>query len=61
MSDKLNSFITNMGVLCETWIVTYNQFISHGMEHKVALEHTQSFMKAFMDSASGFKGGDSNV
>lgn len=58
MSDKISDFISNMGVLCETWIVTYNQFISHGMEHKDALEHTQSFMKAFMESANGNKGGD---
>lgn len=58
MSDNLNKFISNMGILCETWLVTYNQFISHGLEHKVALEHTQSFMKAFMESSTGNKGGD---
>lgn len=59
MNDKINNYISNMGALCETWIIIYNQFLSHGMEHKVALEHTQSFMKAFMESASnGNKGGD---
>ena len=58
MSDNVNKFISNIGVLCETWIVTYNQFLSHGMEHKVALEHTQAFMKAFMESANGNKGDD---
>lgn len=58
MSDNINKFISNMGILCETWLVTYNQFLSHGLEHKAALEHTQSFMKAFMESSTGNKGGD---
>ena len=58
MSDNVNNFINNMGVLCETWLVAYNQFLAHGVEHKVALEHTQAFMKSFMDSANGNKGGD---
>ena len=53
MLENVNNFINNMGVLCETWIVTYNQFISHGMEHKAALEHTQAFMESFMKSANG--------
>lgn len=56
MSDNINKFISNMGVLCETWLVVYNQFLSHGMEHKIALEHTQAFMKSFMESANGNKG-----
>lgn len=58
MNDEINKFINNMGILCETWIVAYKQFINHGMDHKSALEHTQAFMKAFMDSANGNKGGE---
>ena len=58
MSDNLNRFISNMGVICETWLVAYNQFLAHGMEHKAALEHTQAFMKSFMESANGNKVGD---
>lgn len=56
--SNVNNFINNMGVLCETWLVTYNQFLSHGLEHKAALDHTQAFMKSFMDSANGNKGGN---
>ena len=58
MNDKMNNFINNMGLLCETWLLTYHQFINHGLEHKAALEHTQSFMKTFMESANGNKGGN---
>lgn len=58
MSEGLNKFINNMGVICETWLIAYNQFLAHGMEHKAALEHTQAFMKSFMESANGNKGGD---
>lgn len=58
MNNNVNNFISNMGVLCETWLVAYNQFLSHGMEHKAALEHTQAFMKSFMESAGGTKGAE---
>lgn len=56
MNDDINKFISNMGILCETWLVAYNQFLSHGMEHKAALEHTQAFMKSFMGSVNDNKG-----
>ena len=49
--DKLNSFINNVGVLCETWSVVYSNFISQGLEAKDALMHTQGFMSAFIASA----------
>ena len=58
MNENVNKFINNMGVICETWLVAYNQFLAHGMEHQAALEHTQAFMKSFMESANGNKGGD---
>lgn len=58
MNDGVNNFINNMGTLCETWIVVYNQFIAHGMDHKVALEHTQAFMTSFMNSINDNKGGN---
>ena len=58
MNDKLNNFISNMGVLCETWLVTYNQFIAHGLEHKAAIEHTKSFMSTFIKSFNENKGSE---
>lgn len=58
MNENVNKFFSNMGVICETWLVVYNQFLGHGLDHKAALEHTQAFMKSFMDSAHGNKGGD---
>lgn len=57
MNDSFKSFMNNMGVLCETWIVTYNNFIQRGLDHKTALEHTKAFMASFMDYATKSNGG----
>ena len=57
MNDKLNSFMTNLGVLCETWTMIYQKFVSQGMSEKEALAHTQGFMQAFMGGAMNYDGG----
>lgn len=58
MNEKVNEYITNVGLLCETWVITYNNFIQRGFSHKVALEHTKAFMSAFMESSVKNNGGD---
>lgn len=58
MSDNLKSFMNNMGVLCETWVVTYNNFIKCGMDHKTALEHTKAFMASFFEYSTKTNGGN---
>ena len=58
MSKNVNTFISNMGALCEMWLITYKQFVDHGLDHKAALEHTQSVMTSFMQATYGNKGGD---
>ena len=55
--DKLKNFMSSMGVLCETWTVVYNNFISQGMNAKDAMVHTQGFMSAFMAGALQNNGG----
>lgn len=57
MTNKLDSFLTNIGVLCETWTIVYKNFIGQGMEVKDALAHTQSFMTAFMNGMVNHEGG----
>lgn len=57
MDDKLKSFITNVGVLCETWTVAYKSFIAQGMNPKDAMIHTQGFMSAFIAGAIQSNGG----
>ena len=57
MDNKLKNFIANMGMLCETWTVVYNSFISQGMSAKDALTHTQAFMSSFMASIPQIGGG----
>ena len=55
--DKLKTFVANLGVMCETWTVVYNSFISQGMNAKDAMTHTQGFMSAFMASSMQNNGG----
>lgn len=57
MNDKLNTFITSLGVLCETWAIVYKNFLSQGMDTKDAMAHTQGFMTAFMAAATDHDGG----
>lgn len=57
MNDGLKNFMNNMGILYETWIVTYDGFIQRGMDHKTALEHTKAFMSAFFEYITKFNGG----
>lgn len=52
MDDQLKSFINNLGVLCETWTVVYQSFLSQGLSHSDAMVHTQGFMTAFISSGS---------
>lgn len=57
MSDKLKGFMNNMGLLCETWIIIYNNFVQRGFEHKDAVEHTKAFMSSFMEYTAKNGGG----
>ena len=57
MNEKLNSFITNLGVLCETWSIVYKNFLAQGMGAKEALLHTQSFMTTFITGITNNDGG----
>lgn len=58
MNEKLNSFITSLGVLCETWTLVYKNFVSQGMDVKEAMAHTQGFMAAFMAASTQNNSGD---
>lgn len=57
MNNNLKNFVNNMGVLCETWTLTYNNFLSQGMDAKDAMMHTQGFMSAFIATAMQTSGG----
>ena len=61
MNNNLKSFIDNVGLLCEVWLLTYNKFISQGLNQKDALTHTQGFMTTFIDSMMNYGGGKTNV
>ena len=57
MNDALKSFVTNVGIMCETWMVAYNSFLKQGLDPKDAMTHTQGFMSAFIASAMQNSGG----
>ena len=48
MNEGTKKFINDLGILCEQWIVTYKQFIDHGMDPKEALVHTREFTAALI-------------
>ena len=56
-NEKLSSFITNIGIMCETWTLAYKNFINQGMSPKDAMTHTQGFMTAFIAGTSQNGGG----
>lgn len=60
-NDGLKSFISNVGVLCETWTVIYTKFKAQGMNDKDALMHTQSFMGALISSTGQNNGGKNEM
>lgn len=49
MQDGLKSFVTNIGILCETWVVVYNNFTKLGLDSKEALAHTKEFMSSVVN------------
>ena len=49
MQDGLKSFMTNLGVLCETWMIVYNNFLGLGLNAKDALNHTKEFMNSIVN------------
>jgi hypothetical protein len=52
MNEQLNTFLTSIGALCETWTVVYQSFLNQGLSHSDAMAHTQGFMTAFISSGS---------
>lgn len=58
--DKVKSFITGVGALCETWTIVYRTFIEKGMNAKDAMLHTREFMTAFITSTLQTNGGKEN-
>lgn len=53
MPERVKEFIKGIGILTETWMVTYNSFTAQGLDHTKALEHTKIFMTAFISSMLG--------
>lgn len=58
MNDNFKNFVNNMGVLCETWTLTYRNFLSQGMDEKEAMVHTQGFMTSLIAATTQIGGGN---
>ena len=57
MNNQLKDFINGIGQLCEVWTIVYRSFVSQGMDPKDAIQHTQAFMTATMNSNLGKQNG----
>ena len=58
MNDSFKDFITNIGILCETWTIAYQKFIAMGLDHATAIEHTKELIATIM--AASRNNGDNN-
>lgn len=50
MNDKMLDFIKTIGVISETWGVTYKSFLNQGFTPSDALIHTKLLIGTMMDS-----------
>ncbi len=50
MNDKMLDFIKTIGVISETWGVTYKSFLNQGFEPSDALIHTKLLIGTMMES-----------
>jgi hypothetical protein len=50
MNDKMLDFIKTIGVISETWGVTYKSFLNQGFEPNDALIHTKLLIETMMES-----------
>lgn len=50
MKPNLEAFIASIGILCETWTITYRHFRKMGLKKKEALTHTRGFMTSYISS-----------
>lgn len=55
-NDNLRDFINGIGLICETWSMTYTKFIEMGYTHEAALDHTKGVMTTFLAAFPGAGG-----
>lgn len=50
MNDKMAEFIKTIGVMSETWGLTYKSFLNQGFTPSESLIHTKMLISTMMDS-----------
>lgn len=50
MNERAMTYIKNLGVMVETWVVVYSNFIKQGFTESDALAHTRVFMESVVVS-----------
>lgn len=60
MNEKLKEFINGIGVMCETWMITYNNFVKMGLSQNDALLHTKHMTTVILEHMTN-KDGTKNV
>ena len=49
-NDQVNAIIQGISICTELWTITYNGFVSQGLNDQDALIHTRAFMSIMLDS-----------
>lgn len=56
-NEMVKQLIQGIGLMTEIWTMTYNGFVSQGLSHNKAIEHTKAFMSIMVASigSNGFE------
>ena len=57
-NEMVKHLIQGIGLMTEIWTMTYNGFISQGLPHDKAIEHTKAFMSSMVISTINSIGND---
>lgn len=55
-NNQLNDLIKGLGMMCELWIITYQNFKAQKLSEEEAMKHTAAFMSIMIESFKGNAG-----
>lgn len=50
--DKMNEFMTGLGLITELWLAIYGSLTSRGVPHEEAIEHTKALISVYLGWAN---------
>lgn len=52
-NNQITELIKGIGMMCELWTITYQNFKSQKLSEEEAIKHTAAFMSVMMESFKG--------